>query len=149
MLFHSSIRKDLSRSFGATVVVLVTIVMTIMLIRTLGQASRGSVNPSEVLLVMGLTVIGHLTTILTLSLFVAVVASMSRMYSDSEVIIWFASGRGLGSFVRPVLRFAWPVLLSIVVLALIVWPWSNRQIQERIRLGRLWKTRPASARMVL
>jgi len=28
MLFHSSIRKELARSFGATLVVLVTIVMT-------------------------------------------------------------------------------------------------------------------------
>ena len=45
MLFDSSIRKELARSFGATLVVLVTVVMTMMLIRTLGQASRGSVNP--------------------------------------------------------------------------------------------------------
>jgi len=48
MLFHSSIRNELARSFGATLVVLVTIVMTIMPIRTLGQASQASVNPSEV-----------------------------------------------------------------------------------------------------
>ena len=52
MLFDSSLRKELGRSFGATLVVLVTIVMTVMLIRTLGQASVGRVNPSEVMLVM-------------------------------------------------------------------------------------------------
>ena len=34
MLFDSSIRKELARSFGATLVVLVTVVMTMMLIRT-------------------------------------------------------------------------------------------------------------------
>ena len=61
MLFHSAIRKDLSRHFGATVVVLITIVMTIVLIRTLGQASRGTVNPSEVMLLMGLSVLSQLT----------------------------------------------------------------------------------------
>ena len=130
MLFHSSIRKDLARSFGATVVVLATIVMTIILIRTLGQATRGSVNPSEVMWVMGLTVLGHLTTILTLSLFIAVVSTLSRMYADSEMVIWFSSGQGLAHFVRPLLRFAWPVLLIIVLLALFAWPWSNLQIQE-------------------
>jgi lipopolysaccharide export system permease protein len=110
MLFHSSIQKDLARSFGATVVVLATIVMTIILIRTLGQATKGTVNPSEVMLVMGLTVIGHLTTILTLSLFIAVVSTLSRMYADSEMVIWFSSGRGLTSFAPPLLRFAsfWP-----------------------------------------
>ena len=130
MLFHSSIRKDLARSFGATVVVLATIVMTIILIRTLGQATKGSVNPSEVMLIMGLTVMGHLTTILTLSLFIAVVATLSRMYADSEMVIWFSSGNGLASFSQPLFHFAWPILAIIALLALFVWPWSNTQIQE-------------------
>ena len=69
MLFHSSLRKELARSFGATLVVLVTIVMTMTLVRTLGQATRGSVNPQEVMMVMGYTVLGYLPTILTLCLF--------------------------------------------------------------------------------
>lgn len=130
MLFDSSIRKELARSFGATLVVLVTVVMTMMLIRTLGQASRGSVSPSDVMLVMGFTVLGQLPTILSLSLFIAVVATLSRMYRDSEMVIWFASGRGLISLVRPLIRFAWPVMLVIAVLSLLVWPWANSQIQE-------------------
>lgn len=130
MLFHSAIRKDLSRNFGATVVVLITIVMTIVLIRTLGQASRGTVNPSEVMLMMGLSVLSQLTTILSLSLFVSVVATLSRMYADSEMVIWFASGQGLAGFMRPLFRFAWPVLLTIAFLAIWVWPWSNQQIED-------------------
>jgi lipopolysaccharide export system permease protein len=127
MLFHSSLRKELSRSFGATLVVLVTIVMTMMLIRTLGLASKGSVNPSEVFLVMAYTVLGYMPTILSLSLFVAIVGTLSRMYRDSEMVIWFSSGRGLVDFVQPLFRFAWPVLLLIAVMALVGWPWANSQ----------------------
>lgn len=130
MLFHSAIRKDLSRNFAATVVVLITIVMTIVLIRTLGQASRGSVNPSEVMLLMGLSVLSQLTTILSLSLFVSVVATLARMYADSEMVIWLASGQGLTGFLRPLLRFSWPILLAIAFLAIWAWPWSNQQIQD-------------------
>ena len=130
MLFDSSIRKELARSFGATLVVLVTVVMTMMLIRTLGQASKGSVSPSDVMLVMGFTVLGQLPTILSLSLFIAVVGTLSRMYRDSEMVIWFASGRGLVSLLRPLLRFAWPVMVVVAVLSLLVWPWANSQIQE-------------------
>lgn len=130
MLFDSSIRKELARSFGATLVVLVTVVMTMMLIRTLGQASRGSVSPSDVMLVMGFTVVGQLPTILSLSLFVAVVGTLSRMYRDSEMVIWFASGRGLVSLLKPLLRFSWPVMVVIAVLSLLVWPWANSQVQE-------------------
>jgi lipopolysaccharide export system permease protein len=130
MLFHSTLRKDLARNFGAALVILVTIVMTITLIRTLGQASRGSVNPSDVVLVMSLSVLGQLTTIATLSLFITVVATLSRMYADSEMVIWFSSGRGLGNFIRPLFRFTWPILTMIAVLALFIWPWSNQQIQD-------------------
>lgn len=130
MLFDSSIRKELARSFGATLVVLVTVVMTMMLIRTLGQASRGNVNPSDVMLVMGYTVLGQLPTILSLSLFVAIVGSLSRMYRDSEMVIWFASGQGLLNLLRPLLRFSWPVMVVIAALALAAWPWANQQIQE-------------------
>ncbi|MFY7980203.1 MAG: LPS export ABC transporter permease LptF [Limnohabitans sp.] len=130
MLFHSSLRKDLARNFGATLLILATIVMTIILIRTLGQASRGSVNPSEVLLVMGFSVLGQMTTIITLSLFIACVATLSRMYGESEMVIWFASGQGLGQFIRPLFRFAWPIFLVIALLALFVWPWSHQQIQD-------------------
>jgi len=130
MLFHSSVRKELARSFGATLVVLATVVMTIMLIRVLGQASRGSVNPSDVLMVMGYTVLSQLPTILALSLFVSIVGTLSRMYRDSEMVIWMSAGRGLGALLRPLLRFSWPVLAAVAVLSLGVWPWANGRIQD-------------------
>ena len=130
MLFHSSLRKELARSFGATLVVLVTIVMTMTLIRTLGQANRGSVNPQEILMVMGYTVLGYLPPILTLCLFIAIVGTLSRMYGDSEMVIWFSAGRGLSALLRPLIGFAWPILAAVAVLALLIWPWANQQTQE-------------------
>lgn len=136
MLFQSSLRKELSRSFGATLVVLVTIIMTMTLIRTLSQASRGNVNPQEVLMVMGYTVLGYLAPVLTLSLFIAIVGTLSRLYRDSEMAIWFSAGQGLGAFLRPLLSFAWPVVLIVAALALVGWPWANKQAQDlRDRYG--------------
>src|SRR5674476_654458 len=130
MLFHSSIRRELARSFGATLIVLTTVVMTMTLIRTLGQASRGSFNPSDVVLVMAYTVLAYMPTILTMSLFISIIATLSRMYSDSEMVIWFTSGRGLSALLRPLFRFAWPVLLVVMALALLVLPWSNQRIEN-------------------
>ena len=130
MLFQSSMRKELARSFGATLVVLITIIMTIVLIRTLGQAARGSISPQDIMLIMAYAALGRLPTILTLSLFIAMVSTLSRMYRDSEMVVWFASGRGLTAFLRPLLRFAWPVLLLIALSALFVWPWTNQQTTE-------------------
>lgn len=130
MLFHSSIRKELARSFGATLIVLTTVVMTMTLIRTLGQASRGSFNPSDVVLVMAYTVLAYMPTILTMSLFIGIIGTLSRMYRDSEMVIWFTSGRGLSALLRPLFRFAWPVLLVVTALALLVLPWSNQRIEN-------------------
>jgi lipopolysaccharide export system permease protein len=128
MLFHSSIRRELARSFGATLLVLFTIVLTMLLIRVLGQANKGSVNPEEIMLVLTYSVLGRSPTILTIALFVAVVSVLSRMYRDSEMVIWMTSGRGVAHVLKPVLRFAWPVLLVIAALLVWAWPWSNQQI---------------------
>ncbi|MEO5696831.1 MAG: LPS export ABC transporter permease LptF, partial [Burkholderiaceae bacterium] len=134
MLFDSTLRRDLARNFGATLVVILTIVLTMMLIRTLGQAAVGQVAPQDVVLLLGYVALGHLPTMLALSLFIAVVATLSRMYRESEMTIWFASGIGLTRFVRPLLRVSWPVLLVIGLLALFVWPWQNQrgvELKER------------------
>jgi lipopolysaccharide export system permease protein len=127
MLFDTTLRRELARTFGGTLVVILTIVLTMMLIRTLGQAAGGVIAPQDVVLLLGYVALGHLPTMLALSLFVAVVASLGRMYRDSEMAIWFASGLPLTRFIRPVLRMGWPVLLVVSLLVLFVWPWGNQQ----------------------
>lgn len=129
MLFHSSLRKELSRSFGATLVVLATVVMTMTLIRTLGRASRGTFAPTDVTLIMGYTVLGYLPTLLAMSLFIAVIATLSRMYRESEMVIWFCSGKGMASLVSPLMRFSWPIFGLVAALALLVLPWTQQRIE--------------------
>jgi lipopolysaccharide export system permease protein len=137
MLFDSTLRRDLARSFGATLVVILTIVLTMMLIRTLGQAALGRVSPQDVVRLLGSTALGILPTMLALSMFISVVATLGRMYRDSEMAIWFASGVGVTRFVRPVLRTSWPVLIVVMLLALFVWPWTNqRSVELRDRFER-------------
>ncbi|AGX88095.1 LPS export ABC transporter permease LptF [Candidatus Symbiobacter mobilis] len=128
MLFHSSIRQELSRSFSAVLIVLLTVVMTMTLIRTLGMASRGGIAPADILVAMGLTVFSYAPTLLTMGLFIAIIVSLSRMHRDNEMIVWQCSGRGVLSLLPVLLRFAWPVLLVIAGLALWVVPWANQRI---------------------
>ena len=130
MLFDSTLRRDLARTFGATLVVLLTIVITMLLVRTLSLAASDIVEPKDVVLVLGYTTLGHLATILNLSLFVSIVVTLGRMYRDSEMAIWFASGLDLARFVRPVLYTFWPVLLVICLLLAFAWPWVNRNSSE-------------------
>ncbi len=130
MLFDSTLRRELARGFSATLVVVLTIVLTMFLIRTLGQAAGGRIAPQDVVLFLGYTALAQLPTMLALSLFISVVATLGRMYRDSEMTIWFASGASLSRFVRPVLRMAWPMLIVVGLLALFVWPWVNQRSLE-------------------
>jgi len=130
MLFDSSLRRELARTFGATLVVLLTIVITMLLVRTLSLAASDVVEPKDVVLVLGYTTLGQLAMILNLSVFVAIVVTLGRMYRDSEMAIWFASGMDLARFVRPVLRTIWPVLLVVCLLMAFAWPWVNRNSSE-------------------
>ena len=130
MLFDSTLRRELARNFVGTFVVVLTIVLTVMFIRTLGQAALGRVSPQDVALLLAYIGLGQLSTMLALSLFVSIVATLSRMYRGSEMTIWFASGVPLKRFVRPVVLTSWPVLLVIALLALFVWPWQNQRTAE-------------------
>ncbi len=127
MLFDRTFRKELARAFGVTLIVLLTIVMTMGLMKTLSLAAGGRVAPQDVLLMLGYTSIGYLPIVLTLALFVAIVATLGRQYRDSEMAVWLACGLPLRRFVAPTFRMAWPVLAAVAVLVLVVWPWGNAQ----------------------
>ena len=130
MLFDRALKRQLTRSFAATLVVILTIVLTMMLVRTLRQATRGGVAPEDIVLLLGYTTLSHLATMISLSAFVAIVLTLGRMYRDSEMPVWFASGIGLSRFVRPVLAAMAPMLALVGLLLLVAWPWLNWQSLE-------------------
>jgi lipopolysaccharide export system permease protein len=129
MLLDFSVRQELSRRFVVSLLVLIIIIMTVMLIRVLNLASAGQVSPTEIFTVMFYSLLGHLPTLLTLSLFVGISSTLSRLHSENEMVIWWGCGYGPGRWLMLILRFAWPILFTIALLALIVWPWANQQIE--------------------
>lgn len=127
MIFHQALRRELSFTTGGVFLVLVTIMVTTLVIRILGYAANGTVNPEDALVLIALATLGYLAVLLTVSLFVAVLMVLVRWYKDSEMIVWFASGLSITNLIRPVLQFAAPLLIIIALLALFVWPWANRE----------------------
>ena len=130
MLFDSTVRKELARSFGATLMVILTIFMTNLVIRTLGLAANGAVAAQDVVFIFTLLALQTLPTILSLSMFIGIILTLGRMYRESEMAIWFSSGIGLARFVRPVAATSWPVVVLIGILMLFVWPWSYGQYND-------------------
>ncbi|MBL8483082.1 MAG: LPS export ABC transporter permease LptF, partial [Rhodocyclaceae bacterium] len=65
-----------------------------------------------------------LPVVLSLTVFVAVLMTLSRNYRDSEMFVWFASGQALSAWVRPVLGFAVPIVVLVAALSLFLTPWA-------------------------
>lgn len=130
MLFDTTLRRDLARAFGATLVALLTIVLTMMLVRTLSLAASDLIEPGAVLLMLGYATLGYSPIVICISMFVAILVTLGRMYRDSEMAVWFASGLPLTRFIRPVALTFWPVLLVIAALLVFAWPWVNRSTFE-------------------
>ena len=127
MIFKQALRRELSFTTGGVFLVLVTIMVTTLVIRILGFAANGAVNPEDALVLIALATLGYLAVLLTVSLFVATLIVLVRWYKDSEMIVWFASGLSVTNLIRPILQFATPLIIVIALLALFVWPWANRE----------------------
>jgi len=127
-------RGELVREFAGIGVlvfaVLFAIVVLTQLIRLLGDAVSGVLATEGVPALMGFAALNYLPVLLTLSLFLSVLMALSRAYRDSEMVVWFSSGIGLGRWVVPVLWYALPVVGMIALLSLLLSPWALRQAEE-------------------
>ncbi|MBA2547392.1 MAG: LPS export ABC transporter permease LptF [Burkholderiaceae bacterium] len=130
MIFGRAIVSELANAASAVFTVLFSIIFSVGLVRIIGQAAGGRVDNQAVFELVALTALTWLPIILTLTLFISVLMALTRAYRDSEMVVWFTSGRSLTAWIWPVLRFAWPIIVSIALLALFVTPWANAQIDE-------------------
>ncbi len=130
MIFRRAIVSELTSTASAVFTVLFSIIFSVGLVRILGLAAGGRVDNQAVFELVALTALVWLPIILTLTLFVSVLMTLTRAYRDSEMVVWFTAGRSLTAWIGPVLRFVWPIVVSIALLALFVTPWANSQIEE-------------------
>jgi lipopolysaccharide export system permease protein len=135
MIFQRAAQREFAQTAIAVFVALFAILLTTQLIRLLGKAATGATASEAVAALLGFAALNYLPVLLSLTLFVAILLSLSRVYRDSEMAIWFSSGVSLTAWMKPVLRFALPVVLAIAILALFLSPWAlskRAEYQQRI-----------------
>jgi lipopolysaccharide export system permease protein len=130
MIFQRAIRRELLNTVGAVFTALFTIVMTVMLIRILGDAAVGKIAPNDVAAMLGFASLGYLPVIISLTAFIAVLTVVARSYQDSEMVVWLASGLSLRQWIGPVLGIGVPMVLMTAVLSIWLTPWANRNSTE-------------------
>jgi lipopolysaccharide export system permease protein len=130
MIFRTALLRELVAAAAAAFFVLVGIVISMLLVRLLGQAAAGVITSSGMVALLGFAMINYLPVLLSLTLFIAVLMTLTRSYRDSEMIVWFSSGLSLTQWIRPVLLFAAPVVVVIALLSLVLSPWAAGNSDE-------------------
>jgi len=124
MIFRRAVRREFANTAAGVFVALFSVLVSVQLIRLLGQAAGGKLPSDSVVILLGFGALNYLPTLLSLTCFVSVLLCLSRAYRDSEMVVWFASGVPLTAWVRPVVRFVAPMVLVIALLSLVVSPWA-------------------------
>lgn len=126
MIYERAARREFAQAAAATIVVLLAVVLSVQLIRLLKDAALGKLAPEGVLAMLTFAATRYMPMLLTLTVFIAVLLSLSRMYRDSEMVVWFASGMPLQRWIGPVIRFSLPILLVIAALSMVLSPWATQ-----------------------
>lgn len=125
MIFKRSLVQELFATSLSSFMVLLGIMVAQRITYYLGYAARGGVASDAIGALLGFSILRFLPLLLTLTIFVAVLMTLSRWHRDSEMVVWFTSGQGIYALIRPLLAFSLPVIVIIGLLSLFVAPWAT------------------------
>ncbi len=129
-LFKRSVVSEILSHAGVVFSTLLIVWLSVLLVRLLGEAANGTIGADVVFGLATFSSITALPVILAVSLFIAVLTTITRNFRESEMVVWFASGLSLKDWVGPIMRCAVPVAVVIAILTLLASPWAYRQISE-------------------
>ncbi|PHM29717.1 LPS export ABC transporter permease LptF [Xenorhabdus budapestensis] len=118
--------RETLKSQIAILFILLLIFFCQKLVEVLGAAVEGNIPANLVLSLLGLGVPEMAQLILPLSLFLGVLMTFSKLYTESEITVMHACGLGKGVLVKSALILA--LLTTMLAAANVIWftPWSSK-----------------------
>lgn len=129
-IFKKSLSHELIFTATALFLILIGIVVAQRAGFLVGKAAKGWIPNDALMTILGFNLIRFLPALLSLTIFLAVLLTLTRWYRDSEMVIWLTSGLGITKWIRPVLNFAVPVIIIITALSFFVMPWANQKVTD-------------------
>lgn len=134
MIFHKSLVRELRSTAGIVFAALLAIVVISALIRQLGRAAAGKADEALLLPLIALSSLSALGLIACVTAVVTVLLVLSRMWRNSEMVVWQVSGLSPLGLLRPVSAFALPWMVLTALSSLVITPWTRDQ-SEQLRAG--------------
>ncbi len=113
MIIARYLLKEIGQTLFAVGLVLMLVALSGQLVTIFNEVAAGRLGVNTVMMVLGLQSLSMMMIVLPLSLFLAVLMTLSRLYQSNEMAAIFASGISPHYVLKVVVGFA--VLFSIVV----------------------------------
>lgn len=130
MIYRRALIQELIVTMLAVFVILLAITGVTQWVRYLSQAAAGALAPEAVLAFLAFSTVSALPVLLTVTLFLSVLLTLSRMSRDNEMVVWQTAGVGITTWIKPVMGLSGPVIVFIALISLVVSPWSLRKSAE-------------------
>lgn len=128
MIYKRYLISEILKSAAAIFVVVTLIFASDCAVNYLGEATAGSLPPAMVGLLILLRVAIAMEVILPVTLFLAVIVALGRLYKDSEMTAFLSCGIGMPSVMKLVFVLSLPVAMMAAYVSLCIRPDAWREI---------------------
>ena len=104
--------REVAITWLGVTMVLLLILLTQQFAKVLGDVAKGRLPKNAAFEVIGLSAAQYLTIVVPISLFLAIMLALGRLYRDSEMPAMMACRVGLGGIYRPLLWLIVPLSLG-------------------------------------
>ena len=130
MIIARYLIKEIAQTLFGVSLVLMIIGLSGQLVGVFSDVAAGTLSVSTVFLVLGLKSLKMLLVILPLSLYLAVLMTLSRLYQSNEMAAISACGISQTRIMRTVVSFAFLFSIIVGIFSLQVTPWANGLKQQ-------------------
>lgn len=130
MIIRDYIIKEVLRTFSGVFIVLFLIILSTQFLRALSLVTEGKIALDFLFILIFLKNIESLTLIVPLTLFLAILLALSRLYKDSEMIALSACGIGPNSLLKSILIVIFSFVFLEVGLSMVLAPWASNKMQH-------------------
>lgn len=136
MILGRYLLRETTLAWLSVLSVLLFVMVATRFASVLNFAAEGAVPANLLFEVAMLSSLRYLMIIMPVSLLLAVMLSLGRLYSDNEVTAMAGCGVSLGAMYRPILFLAAILTIVTAVLSFQVGPWAGRRADSLVKHSR-------------
>ena len=130
MVFARTSGSEIVKNIFLVFFILLAVISATQIVRFLGYAAKGQLSNDSVFFLFAFGMLRYSSEILCFSVFLGLVMFLTRLYRDSEMIIWNLYGISQKKFIKVILIITFPFILFSLVLNIFYKPWINLKTEQ-------------------